>query len=76
MTRLSSSGISRPDGQPFKSGIAPEAVLTNDQWSHIEKLANGGRNGPLVHIENVSTTVDLDMIARHAEFRERAGHLG
>jgi len=51
-------------------------VLTNDQWSHIEKLANGGRNGPLVHIENVSTTVDLDMIARHAEFRERAGHLG
>jgi len=54
----------------------PEAVLTNDQWSHIKSLANGGRNGPLVHVDNVNSTVDLDLIARHAEFRERTGHFG
>ncbi len=54
----------------------PEAVPTNDQWSHIKSLANGGRSGPLVHIDNVNSTVDLDLFARQAEFRERAGHFG
>ncbi len=33
----------------------------------------GGRTGPLVHVERVDSTVDLELIARQAEFRERAG---
>ncbi len=33
----------------------------------------GGRTGPLVHVERVESTVDLELIARQAEFRERAG---
>ncbi len=33
----------------------------------------GGRTGPLVHVERVDSTVDLELIARQAEFRERSG---
>ncbi len=76
-------GVARGKGWMPKHTIAPERVLAPHMTKTFDKLvmllerngaaalANG--RGPLVHVDRVDATVDLELIARHAEFRERRG---
>jgi TP901 family phage tail tape measure protein len=73
-------GVASGRGLMPKATIKPERVLSPQQTIAFDKLVTllerqgtGGRSGPLVHVDQVTHTVDLDLIARQAEFRERAG---
>ncbi|MDP9471138.1 MAG: transglycosylase SLT domain-containing protein [Chloroflexota bacterium] len=57
------SGIGHLSGRSYTFGErGPETVTPGV-----------GRSGPLVYVEKVESTVDLDLLARQAEFRERMG---
>jgi len=70
-----------PIGVPYKVGengaetridFRPGRIL-----SHADSMkAISGRSGPLVHVENVSSGVDLSLWAQQAAFLESAGHFG
>jgi hypothetical protein len=75
-------GVAHGTGWMPKKTIQPERVLSPQQTQSFDKLVsllerNGtgssGRSGPLVHVERVESTVDLDAIAQRAEFRDRQG---
>lgn len=59
------------------SRMAGATTGSHSRGSHalagVGSAPSNGRTVPLVHIEKVESTVDFDMIARQAAFRERAG---
>lgn len=54
------------------------AGTVNPPTPMLNRVVSGShlpaRTAPLINVEHVDTTVDLELVARTAEFRERAGH--
>lgn len=76
---LKRGGVVYDPGLYMLAEKGPERVLTTRQDALFERLiaaleqrgTSGG--GPLIHVERVDRTVDLDLVARQAEFRQRRG---
>lgn len=65
------SAVAAVNKAAYTAGANTQALIA--QAAAAQTKAAYGANRPLVHVENVHSHVDLDVLARQLEFRQRAG---